>query len=1231
MLPIREKEKEIKAALEENPVVIVSGETGSGKTTQLPQFCRELGYHKNGKIAVTQPRRIAATATAERVSEEIGCNLGSEVGYKIRFSRRVSEGTDTVFMTDGLLLQEIAADRMLSNYSVVIVDEAHERSLNIDFLLGFLRRLILRRRDLKIVISSATIDTELFSRAFDSAPVISVSGRMFPVEVVYDPPPDAETDYIAQALTAVDKISAEDDSGDILIFMPTERDIRELCAAVQHRYETSLVLPLFARLSKKDQSRIFTSQSRRKIIVSTNIAETSLTIPGIRYVVDSGLARINRYSPSLRTNRLPVERISKAEANQRKGRCGRVAGGICIRLYSEQEYENFSDFRPAEIRRSNLAGVILTLRNFNITDVEKFPFIETPQERAIQDAFSQLYELNALDKNKKLTAVGKKMARLPLEPHISRMMLQAQKENVAEEAAIICAGLSIVDPRERPRDKAEKADACHNKFLSPRSDFLTLLTLWETYHRVFEEKNSQNKMRAYCRDNFLNYKRMREWVDVYTQIRSILRGPKGKSSRGNFSSPRAFEDALHRSVLAGLVSSVAVYDDEQKQYRATRNRLVYMFPGSALVKKEKKPEWIMAQEIVQTSRVFARNIAPLDPRWVVEMFPHLLKKSYGPPFYDEEREVVLCEERRFFFGLMVEREKYRYYGAIDPEEARDIFIREALMEGRMNTMPPVFEKNLLLYESLREEEAKSRRRDIVIAPSQLESLYAERLGNVASARDIAGFLRKNGSDAVRLKKEDLCLDDIPENTAEFPRYFQVGSHSFPLSYAFEPGKAHDGITVRIPVQESAHLDKKSFGWIVKPRRPEKIEELLRQLPKAQRKQFVPLKESASRLNRILDVKNGDFVHALVTAIFREYGITLSSDAFDESALPDHLKLRISLEEGNEEVLATRDVEKLDSLIREKSGHSEGDILREIRARQVHNITSWSMGDIPQKEIISHSENGIPLFGYPALMPEKKNGDIVYTCFTDEKKAQRIHSRGVAALLERVLDREWRYAKKQIRLSSRGAFEAHAYGGKKTIIQAGRRIIREAAFFEPRSSIRTSREFSRLYEERKKLLRSGAGAFESHMDTLFTQLRKNRDLIEKLASKGSGAHREKRARELHEELDIYMEQFTDGFCPYIVWQHYPRYMAAFYYRIEKAFTAPGKYRRAAELLRSYQNDLAELIADFDDFGVQRRYDLLHLLFMVEELGVHLFAHPQIKCAVSPSEKTIENLMKECTKE
>ncbi len=1249
-LPIREKADELKELITANQVIVVAGETGSGKTTQLPRICHELGLAESGKIAVTQPRRIAATSTATRVAEEMGCQIGTQVGYRVRFNERVQDDTEILFMTDGMLLQEMVADKMLARYSVIIVDEAHERSLNIDFLLGYFRKLLKQRPELKLIISSATIDTELFSKAFDDAPIMEVSGRLFPVEVIHDPI-DGEGTYIDQAVKAVADITGAELGGDMLIFMPTERDIRELQDRLTgKRFPDTIVLPLFARLTSEQQNKIFHTMSKRKIVIATNIAETSITVPGIRFVIDSGLARINRYSPSLRTNRLPIEMISQAEAKQRMGRCGRVAEGICIRLYSEDEFNTLDEFRTAEIRRSNLAGVILSLLDLKLGDIERFPFLEKPETRAISDAFSQLYELSAVDTDRRLTKLGWQLAKLPLEPHISRMILQAEREGVVEQVAVIAAGLSIVDPRERPQEQAEAADLMHAKFVDGRSDFLTLLKLWESYHREWESLKTQNRMRKYCKEHFLNYNRIREWMDVYKQISGILKRRQKSSLKTHKKSPhqpvrnelkrrdnhsttefsggeKALATAVHRAILAGLVSSIAKFDAEAKSYRATRNRLPIIFPGSVLAKKKKRPDWIMAQEIVETSRVFARTVAPIDPRWVEEFVPHLLKHSYGTPFYSEEKESVLVEQRSLFSGLPIIEGRKKFYGSINKAEASRIFIQSALVEGLVKRPLPFLKQNLRLQKRLLEDEAKLRTKGYMISDEQIVDLYEPLLEGVASVRDLSGLIRKQGNDSfLRLKREELLIDDIPDESTTFPQQFQLGEKQFPLSYSYKPGEQHDGVSVTVPLGEVAFINSKSFSWLVRPLWPEKISVLLKDLPKSTRVKFIPINQAAEKIAGAMSFGGEGFIPAMIDAIRREFGIVLTADQFDEASLPDHLKIRVVVKDKKgDEIAATRAPEELNDLNKQQVQKGGSGIKGQLKQLEERGIKRWNMGDLPDQMEVSRSKDGLPLYGYPALRSGVNSVTLVYE--TTPESAAKTHAGGVVTLLKLTLQEDLDWLDKDLKFPKRVKMEAMPYGGIEGLRATVRQIIREQALLEPVKPPRTEAAWKALHKERREILRGAGHNAVTTVEKLFDQLRENRSLIKKLQKKFTGKNYINLASELRGELDVYLEQFTEGFFPYPLFVEFPRLMKAFYMRIEKAFTNTAKYRKQELIWLRYQDEMPDLIGRFDKSRAVYRHNVLDYMVMVEELGVMLFAHPEMKPRIPVSEKRLDTLLQQ----
>jgi ATP-dependent helicase HrpA len=731
-LPIAARREEIVEAIRRHPVVVISGDTGSGKSTQIPKFCLEAGRGVDGLIGCTQPRRIAAITLAQRIAEELGEPPGKSVGHKIRFQDETGDATYIKLMTDGILLAEAQADRRLWAYDTIIVDEAHERSLNIDFVLGILRTLVRRRRDLKLIVTSATIDTEKFSRAFDDAPVIEVSGRTYPVEVEYAPPEPGDEDatHVDLAVATLDRLHRERPyGGDVLVFMPTEQDIRETCELLEARNHTGMtVLPLFGRLSAGDQSRVFVPMRGRKVIVATNVAETSLTIPGIRYVVDTGLARISQYQPRTRTTALPVVPVSRSSADQRKGRCGRTAGGICIRLYSEEDYENRPRFTPPEILRSNLAEVILRMLALRLGDMAAFPFIDRPADRNIQDGFRLLEELGAVRRREKagegaegathdLTDRGRMMARLPLDPRISRMLLEGRDRGALPEIAVLAAALSTQDPRERPAEKEALADAAQVRFVDPRSDFLTLLNLWNAYHEYRSEGRGTSRMRRFCKEHFLSFRRMREWRDVHHQLRTILQEndlwtdspPLDRDAEGEGFDPRYA--AIHQSILSGFLSSIA-RRKEGNFYQAARDREVMLFPGSGLFKRG--PEWVVAAEMVETSRLFARTAAAVDGDWLEPLAGDLVRRTYRDPHWERNRGEVVALEQVTLFGLILVPGRPVSYGRIDPEASREIFIRSALVEGDIRRPPAFVRHNRAEMEAVRELEDRMRRRDLLV-------------------------------------------------------------------------------------------------------------------------------------------------------------------------------------------------------------------------------------------------------------------------------------------------------------------------------------------------------------------------------------------------------------------------------------------------------------------------------------------------------------------------------------
>ena len=1010
-LPIHKRREEIVRTIREHPVVVNAGETGSGKTTQIPKFLLECGLGRKGMIACTQPRRVAALSVAQRVAEELKVPYGREVGAKIRFTDQTQAETVIKLMTDGILLNELQEDPLLSAYEAIVIDEAHERSLNIDFILGCLRQLTEQRKDLKIIITSATIDTERFAEAFNNAPIIEVSGRTYPVETIYRPPQDSdEGDYIEACVEALSEIIELNREGDVLVFLPGERDIHELRRQLEDSPARQCdLLPLFGRLANADQQRIFHPGGRRRIILSTNIAETSLTVPGIRFVVDTGLARVSRYSPHSRTQRLPIEPIAQSSADQRKGRCGRLSNGVCYRLYDEQDFLARPRFTTPEIHRSNLASVILRMMAFNLGDVRTFPFIDPPADNAITGGYRLLAELGALRMDGKrpgagdyqLTKLGRRIARLPVDPTIGRMLLQAQKEGALTEVLVIASGLSIQDPRERPAEQAKEADAMHQKFIHPESDFLTLLNIWNSYHEKLDAL-SQSKLRKFCKAHFLAYQRMREWRDIHHQLERVLRDLKIKVPKNTKSpkDPDLHYAGIHRSILTGLLSNIA-HKEQAHNYRGPRNRKALLFPGSGLfdhetAKKQRKaayakktkpkpaktraPEWIVCGEWMETSRLFARTAAKVDVEWIEALAGDLLSIRHSEPFWSTKGAAVLCKERKILFGLEIGRSEVNY-SRIDPDEATEIFIRNGLIEGGILERPPFFEHNQDQVAAAESEIARRRSGSALQIEDQLFEFYHARIQAVGSFAELRAYAKRTHGGSLEFleaKLEDLLPateDDV--SVVNFPRTLQLGGSEIPLRYRNDRGSEEDGVTLHVPLSKIDAVQQGTLDWAVPGHLEETIECLLRALPKPIRIQLHPLKERASELRRKLKPSERALTEQLSEVLLSEHGIRTHRDQWAQIQLPDHLKPRIQVENSKGETLArARDLETLrHELESKRTKLASGRGLDAIPAWQKaaaqyekENVNGWSFGDLPESIDLS-GDSGLPLKAFPSLVLE----------------------------------------------------------------------------------------------------------------------------------------------------------------------------------------------------------------------------------------------------------------------
>ncbi|MBA4397076.1 MAG: ATP-dependent RNA helicase HrpA [Syntrophus sp. (in: bacteria)] len=1044
-LPIVARKEDIIRAIRRHSVVVITGETGSGKTTQIPKMCLEAGRGLRGIIGCTQPRRVAAVTVAQRIAEELGEDVGRSVGYKIRFEDRSGPRPLIKLMTDGILLMEAQADPRLRAYDTIIVDEAHERSLNIDFILGILKKLIHSRRDLKMIITSATIDTEKFSRAFDDAPIIEVSGRMYPVEVRYRPlDPDEEEKgdftYVDAAVRAVDDLKKERKRGDILIFMPSEQDIRETCDLLEGReHKDCAVLPMFARLSWSEQRRVFQPMTQQKIVVATNVAETSITIPGIRYVIDTGMARISRYSPRTRTTSLPIRDISRSSADQRKGRCGRVQHGICIRLYAEEDFENRPLFTPPEILRANLAEVILRMLSLNLGDVETFPFIDPPGPRAVRDGLDLLQELGAVEKGGRtqegstesfrLTQSGRRMARLPIDPRISRMILEAQKEGCVEEVLVIASAMTVQDPRERPLEQAQRADQVHTAFRDPTSDFITLLRIWNHYYGQRESIKTQNSMRKFCREHFLSYRRMREWRDVHDQIRMILNEQEGneKPDRQKPADAQKRTDDIHKSILSGYLSNIAV-KQAKNLYTATKGRQVMIFPGSSLFNKG--GNWIVAAEIVETSRLFARTAANIDADWLEALGGGLCRYTYAAPHWEKNRGEVVASEQVSIFGLVIVAGRPVSYGRIDPETSARIFVRSALVEGEVKQNLPFLEHNRKLMASVAAMEDKIRRHDLLADEEQIARFYEERLPGIYDVRTLQKLVRDRGGDGFLRMKEADILKSLPDERALalYPDECASGKLRFRFSYRFDPGHPEDGVTMKIPVHLLSRAPAETADRSVPGLYREKINTLLKGLAKEYRKKLQPLAETADVIQTEMSSPEGSLPSALGKFIHQRFGVDIPASAWPLDKLPDHLKLRFSVVDAQgREMAAGRDLSRFRTEMLTAEESAVLAVARKVWEKT--GLTQWDFGDLPE-EIPLESRGSLHGFAYPVL--QAADGSVNIRLFQTLEAAVEVHRNGVMALCSLYFQTELKYLKKSLALTGDMKVWAAAFGGHKIL-------------------------------------------------------------------------------------------------------------------------------------------------------------------------------------------------------
>lgn len=1245
-LPVAERRGDILEALTDNQVVVVAGETGSGKTTQLPKLCLELGLGRRGLIGHTQPRRLAARSVATRLAEELQVPLGEQVGYQVRFTDQTGDDTLVKLMTDGIMLAETQHDPDLSRYEAIIIDEAHERSLNIDFLLGYLKRLTRRRPDLKVIITSATIDVERVAAHFgenEPAPVVEVSGRTYPVETRYRPlvrATDDEEDRTLQegilhAVEEVESIEREKrwfhGPRDVLIFLPGEREIRETADTLRRaQLRDTEILPLYARLSNSEQNRVFTSHTGRRIVLATNVAETSLTVPGIRYVIDPGLVRISRYSYRAKIQRLPVEPVSQASAEQRKGRCGRIAEGVCIRLYDEDDFLARPPFTEPEIQRTNLASVILSMLALRLGDIEDFPFVDPPDRRFIKDGFRLLYELGAVDDRQGLTATGRRLARLPIDPRLARMLIAGAENDSLRDVLIVVSALAIQDPRDRPAEKRQAADQAHKRWEDPDSDFVAWLNLWEGFEAARNEL-SGNQLRRWCREHYLNYLRLREWHDTFRQLRQLLRDMDIQVPPAQPAATTASNDAsgvgeqqgrytakLHQALLTGLLSNIGQWL-ENRDYLGARNRKFLIHPGSGLAKK--RPKWIMAFELVETSQLFARQVARIDPTWIEPLAGHLVKRSYSEPHWEMKRAQVVAFEQVTLFGLPIVARRKVHYGPIAPVEARELFIRRALVEGEYRTRAEFFTHNRALIGEVEDLEDRARRRDILVDEETLFAFYDERIpADIVNGKGFERWRREaeaENPDILKLDKAALMAREAEDVTAEqYPDELNLGGVRYPLSYHFQPGASDDGVTLTVPAAMLSQLPRARLEWLVPGLLREKCIALLKALPKSIRRQVVPIPDWVDAALEAMQPDDVPLTVALGEFLRVKTGLRLSPDDWRTDQLEPHLmmNLRVVDHEGN--VLGEgRDIDGL--IQRFEHAASEGAKSLASQARIDDRLDDLPETPLPESRVTAQA--GIRVEAYLALV--EGDGGLGVELFDHADKALEAHRHGIKRLAMQRLPEQVRMLKRVDGLDRCALLFANV-GSKQQLIDD----VVEATFLQVVATDPLPRSQSALHER----LENTRAALVPHGERLVSTVEKA--LTGHLAvTKALKGNLSLALSLVYSDIKAQMQRLVyPGFIAQAgEWlAHYPRYMEAAAIRLEKAPRERQRDQMLMQQVQEFETRLAERRkasrrsgiedAGLDEFG-----------WWIEELRVSYFAQ-QLGTLIPVSEKRLERRWAEITR-
>lgn len=1204
-LPVVEKRQDIFNAIRDNQVVIIAGETGSGKTTQIPKICLELGLGVKGFIGHTQPRRLAARSVANRIAEELHTEIGQLVGYKVRFSDQVSDTTLIKLMTDGILLAEIQKDKLLLQYDTIIIDEAHERSLNIDFILGYLKQLLPKRPDLKVIITSATIDVERFSNHFNHAPVVEVSGRTYPVEVRYRPPifdtNDSEVEKNSDfqpIIDAIDELSAES-NGDILIFLTGEREIRDLADTLNKlQLRHTDVLPLYARLSNSEQNRIFQSHTKRRIVLATNVAETSLTVPGIKYVIDPGLARISRYSYRTKVQRLPIEPISQASANQRKGRCGRTSDGICIRLYDEQDFLSRPEFTEPEILRTNLASVILQMTALGLGDIAAFPFVQAPDSKYIRDGIRLLEELGALyTKHHRyhLTDIGKILAQLPIDPRLARMLVEARRLGCTKEIMIITAALSIQDPRERPFDKQQASDEKHRRFADKQSDFISYINLWN-YIKTQQQELSGNQFRRLCQKEFLNYLRIREWQDVYTQIRQTI-----KQLAFPINSQLADYRSLHVALLCGLLSHVGMKELEKHEYIGARNIKFAIFPNSAIFKNQ--PKWCIASELVETSRLWGRTAAKIEAEWIEPVAKHLVKYSYSEPRWSKKQGTAIANEKVTLFGLPIVASRIVNYSKIDPVLSRSLFIRHALVEGDWLTNHKFYKQNQKLIEEVEDLEHKSRRQDILIDDDELFNFYDQRIDkSVISAKHFDSWWKtkqKTDPDFLNFEKNMLINQSAQSvNLNDFPDFWYQDQLKLPLSYQFDIGDKRDGVTITIPINILNQVKNRGFDWQVPGFREDLVIALIKSLPKSLRKNLVPAPNYAQAFLNRVGATDQPLLETLETEFRKMTGVKITNEDWQLDQIPDYLKMSFSIVDNNKEIAFCKDLDKLKEQLKTQVQQALSSLTeKKSISLEQDNLTDWNFGTLPQ--IYEAKQKNYVVKAYPTIIDNQNSVSIKLV--DSKQEQQRLTKLGLRRLLILNIPSPIKYLHEKLPNKSKLGLYFNSFGTVLSLIDDCIACAVDYLIEKNNQTIKNQEQYQQLLDYTKAHINETVVDIAKQVESILTlHFNINKKLKGRVDLSLAFA-----LSDIKQQINNLIYKGFVAKSGYHRLNDIHRYLLAIEKRIEKLMQNASKDRQAMNTVEEVKNLYENWLNSLTE-NQRLQQQVVNIRWMIEELRVNLFA-------------------------